>query len=633
VDSVFSRLRQFLPWSQPAIYGGVAMIAAIWVGVSFNLSVEHDRSLAAARQNTDNLARVFEEDIRRTITEIDREMRLLRASYQADGNLNLALSAAGLSTQGELLTEIRIIGPDGAVVASSSKPDTPRASSAERDYFLVQKESTADALFVSRPIFGRTSGIWLLQLSRPIRSADGSFLGEIVASLDPRYLAKFYHSISIGRDGAIFIAGLDGVVRASAGFKNDVIGGSMLNSQLFRRLKREDAGSFLTSGNQDGVKRFISYRVVQGYPLVIYVGQAEQEVLANYRRYRSSYFTFAYGATALILIVMSLSIRYRGTLNAAQGALKASEANARSKSRELELTLEHMSQGLMMVDADRNVMVMNRRAIALLGLPREYFGRQMQLDEIVSYLRGKGEFTLDPSAREGRHNDGVPVYERTRPNGTTLEIQTMALPDGGTVRTISDVSERKRREAQIAHMARHDALTDLANRTLFNERVERALSRMRHVRESFALFYLDLDRFKAVNDIHGHLAGDALLRCVAERLAGCVRDGDTLARLGGDEFAILQSAVERDEDVEAMAQRVLGAIAAPYYFEGHHAVIGISIGIAVAPGDGTSRESLFKAADAALYRAKSDGGNSYHFFRQSADAGASEVRLLPAASL
>ena len=632
MDGFFSTLRQLRPRSQPAIYVGAAMIAAIWVGISFHLSVMRDRSLAAAWQNSDNLARVFAEDIARVLTETDRVMRLLRASYQANGNLDLVRSASDLSPQGDLLTEIRIINSEGVVVASSSKPEMSRASSAERDYFLVQRESTADELFVSRPIFGRTSGVWLLQLSRPIRSPDGGFQGVIVASLDPRYLARFYHSINIGSDGAIFLAGLDGIVRASAGFKNDVIGGSMVNSELFRRLKRADTGSFLTQGNQDGIKRLISYRVVKGYPLVVYVGQAQQEVLANYSRYRTSYFTFADAATALILIVVGLAVRYRGTLNAAQSALKASEANARGKSRELELTLEHMNQGIMMVDADRNVMVVNRRAIDLLGLPEEYSGRRMKLDEIVSYLHGKGEFTLDPSAFEGKTREGVPSYERTRPNGRTLKIQTMALPDGGTVRTISDVSERRRREAQIAHMARHDALTNLANRTLFNERIERALARMRHARESFALFYLDLDRFKAINDLHGHLAGDALLRSVAERLAGCIREGDTLARLGGDEFAILQSAADREEDVEALAQRVLGAVAAPYFFESCHAVIGISIGIAVAPEDGTNREALFKAADAALYRVKSEGGNAYHFFRRGAEASAPQVRLMPAAN-
>jgi diguanylate cyclase (GGDEF)-like protein len=298
-----------------------------------------------------------------------------------------------------------------------------------------------------------------------------------------------------------------------------------------------------------------------------------------------------------------------------------------------------MNQGIMMVDADRNVMVMNRRVINLLGLPEDYFGKRVKLDDVLSYLWAKGEFgvdgdALEPKVRElilaGAMSADIDTYERLRPNGMTLEIHTMALPDGGVVRTITDVSERKRKELQIAHMARHDALTNLANRTLLNERIEQALARMLRQHEGFALFYLDLDRFKTVNDTRGHSAGDALLRNVADRLSACVRETDTVARLGGDEFAILQAATDRDDDAEILAQRVLQAVGAPYDREGHRAVIGISIGIAMAPRDGTNLEALLKSADVALYRAKLDGGNAYEFFGRVTDASKMPLKLLSA---
>lgn len=634
----YHALRQLRPWSQPAIYVGAAMVAAIWVGISLHLGVEYRRSLISTDQSNGNLARVFEEHIASTLMETDRTLRLLRTSYQVDGNFDLANSLPNVSPQRELLTEIRIIGPDGATIASTTGR-TAQRDSRDRDYFNVPKDSPADDLFISKPILGRTSGIWLLQLSRSIRSAGGAFQGVIVASLDPRYLAKFYQSIDVGQDGAIFLAGLDGVVRASAGFKSNVVGGSMLGSQLFTKIKQAETGSFLTAGNQDGLKRFVSYRVVKGFPLVVYVGQAEREVLANYWHDRSSYFAVAAGATVLIVIVVGFAVGYRGRLNAAQDALQASEAHARKKSLELEVTLEHINQGIMMIDADRNIMVMNRRVFDLLGLPEDYLGRRLKLDDVQSYLRAKGEFVLEGSsleqkAREPIPSGGMPAEigscEWPRPNGRTLEIQTMALPDGGVVRTISDVSERKRKEIEIAHLARHDALTNLANRTLLNERIDRALARMRRQHEGFALFYLDLDRFKAVNDIHGHPAGDALLRRVADRLSACVRETDTLARLGGDEFAILQDRADRQEDVEALAQRILETVGAPYYFDTYHAVIGISIGIAMAPSDGVNSEELFKAADAALYRAKSEGGNAYDFFGRVPQASPLPAKLQPA---
>ena len=353
-------------------------------------------------QNTGNLARVFEEHIVRTLMEADRAIVLLRSSYQANGNFDLASSFAKLSQQRDLIAEIRVVGPDGLVIASATRPIKAPVDSSDREYFQVQLNSKMDELFISKPIIGRTSGIRLLQLSRPIRAADGSFEGIVVASIDTRYLSNFYQSIDVGRDGSIFLAGLDGIVRASAGFKSEVVGGSMLGSQLFKNMQQADAGSFLTAGNQDGIKRFVSYRIVKGFPLVVYVGQAEQEVLANYRIDRSAYFAVAALATVLIVIVVCFAVRSRGKLDAASNSLQASEAHARTKSLELEVTLEHMSQGIMMVDAERNIMVMNRRVIDLLGLPEDCFGRRLNLDDVQSYLRAKGEFTLEASALAAR---------------------------------------------------------------------------------------------------------------------------------------------------------------------------------------------------------------------------------------
>jgi diguanylate cyclase (GGDEF)-like protein len=628
VNGFLGAWRRLRPWSQPAIYIGAAVIAAIWASVSFNLAIERERSLQSSIQSTGNLARVFEENIVRTLMEADRAMVLLRSSYQQSGNFDLAKSLGIL--ENDLLAQIRIVGPDGILISTNTGPISAPVDVHDREYFQVQQAASTDELFISKPILGRTRGIWLLQLSRAIRGADGSFHGVIVASLDPRYLAKFYESIDLGSDGVIFLAGLDGVVRASAGFKSDVVGDSMLGSNLFENIKRANTGWFLTAGTLDGVRRFVSYRVVKGHPLVVYLGQSQREVLAIYRSNQESHYAVAGGATLLIVIMMLFAVRYRGGLNAAQAALQASEASARNKSLQLEVTLEHMNQGIMMVDADRNVVVMNRRVIDLLGLPEDCFGERLRLADVQSHLLAKGELELEGSGPEhgtpsqivsDSQPTGFGFFERARPNGMTLEIYTKALPDGGVVRTVSDVTERKRKEVQIAHMVHHDALTDLANRTMLNERVAQALARMRRKHEGFALFYLDLDRFKAVNDMHGHPAGDALLLRLANRLSACARETDTIARLGGDEFAILLDATSRKEDAEVLAKRILEAVGTPYYFDGYNAMIGISIGIAMAPGDGTSAEELFKAADTALYRAKTQGGNAYEFFAPVTDAG------------
>jgi diguanylate cyclase (GGDEF)-like protein len=201
------------------------------------------------------------------------------------------------------------------------------------------------------------------------------------------------------------------------------------------------------------------------------------------------------------------------------------------------------------------------------------------------------------------------------------------MPDGGWVATHEDVTERHRTEARIEHMARHDALTDLPNRTLFAERVNTALQRTSKG-ELIAVLSLDLDRFKHVNDTLGHPVGDALLKVVAERLRRTVRESDTVARLGGDEFAVVQLAAPQLEGVTDLAQRIIDVLSAPYEIEGQQMVIGTSVGIAIAPTDGETVAALLKSADVALYRAKTDGRGRYRFFEPGMDAAMQARRQL-----
>ncbi len=182
-----------------------------------------------------------------------------------------------------------------------------------------------------------------------------------------------------------------------------------------------------------------------------------------------------------------------------------------------------------------------------------------------------------------------------------------------------DVTERGEAEARIAHMAHHDPLTELPNRTLFNVRLSEALARARRG-EQFALFCLDLDRFKDINDTLGHPIGDALLRAVTDRLRAGIRPTDTLARMGGDEFALIQSRLEQPDDAIALAERLIAALQEPFELEGYHVTSGSSIGIAIAPDDGTDGDSLLRRADMALYAAKGDGRGCYRLFERHMDA-------------
>ncbi|MGI9463804.1 MAG: putative bifunctional diguanylate cyclase/phosphodiesterase, partial [Aestuariivirgaceae bacterium] len=184
---------------------------------------------------------------------------------------------------------------------------------------------------------------------------------------------------------------------------------------------------------------------------------------------------------------------------------------------------------------------------------------------------------------------------------------------------VEDITEKRQNELQIAHMAMHDALTDLPNRILFNERMEHGLERVKRG-ETFAVLCLDLDRFKTINDTLGHAVGDELLKATSERLLNCVRGTDTVARLGGDEFAVIQIPSGYPEDAANIAKRIGDAVRAPFNIQGRQITIDTSIGIAVAPKDGTDPETLLHKADLAMYRAKADGRGTFHFFEPELDA-------------
>ncbi len=228
----------------------------------------------------------------------------------------------------------------------------------------------------------------------------------------------------------------------------------------------------------------------------------------------------------------------------------------------------------------------------------------------------------------------VTGYETTHVSKTGNEIHLVlnAIPllesDGrqiGTQGTANDITERKRAEDMIRHMAYHDALTDLPNRTLFTDRLNIALANARRAGQMVAVLFLDLDRFKVVNDTVGHGAGDQLLQQVAGRLTTLVRDGDTVARAGGDEFTVLLPNVTRREDIVDVASRIRETFRKPWRVNGHEFRITASIGIAVSPDDGDDAEPLVRNADTAMYRVKDEARDNFKFYATEMSASVSEL--------
>jgi two-component system cell cycle response regulator len=180
-------------------------------------------------------------------------------------------------------------------------------------------------------------------------------------------------------------------------------------------------------------------------------------------------------------------------------------------------------------------------------------------------------------------------------------------------RSIRYAIERKRAEERLTYLAQYDQLTGLVNRTLFRDRLVQAMARSKRLQQPLGLMLLDLDQFKPVNDTMGHNVGDLLLKAVAERLQECVREVDTVARMGGDEFTIILEGLTCEEDITLVAQRITTSLAEPFDLGEHKALIGVSIGITVYPTDDQEVDELLKHADAAMYRAKQQGGSSFQF--------------------
>lgn len=282
-----------------------------------------------------------------------------------------------------------------------------------------------------------------------------------------------------------------------------------------------------------------------------------------------------------------------------------------------DAALNNMSHGLVMVDRDRRLIVANDRFRAMfrIGVDQRIEGKKIEevfetirpgtrwSEMIISRLKALSEASI--AQRHGQFL--VEDAERA------LQVNHVAMADGGWVAIYDDITERRKIEAQTDFLAHHDALTKLPNRLMLARSLEQAI-RERKRDGFFALLLLDVDHFKYVNDTLGHLAGDTLLVEVGNRLKTCIDEPDMVARLGGDEFAILQAAPGSREDVAALAARVAATLAERYEIDGRHVMVSASVGISIFDSASQDTEKLLRNADIALYRAKSEGRATWRFF-------------------
>ncbi len=295
-----------------------------------------------------------------------------------------------------------------------------------------------------------------------------------------------------------------------------------------------------------------------------------------------------------------------------------------------EITLNSIGDAVMTTDTQGHVTYLNAEAEALTGWTRaEAFARE--LAEVFDVTDGlTGQYAQDPSQLAIEHDRKIRLkgnYILVSRDGNETSIEHSAAPihdrNGnilGAVIVFRDVIVSRERRLQMLHLAEHDALTDLPNRLLLNDRLARSIALARRYGRRLAVLFLDCDRFKHINDTLGHAVGDQVLRSVARRLTTCVRESDTVSRHGGDEILILLSEVDHPDDAGLIAEKIVASVAEPHLVAGHELTLTASVGIALYPEDGQDAQSLVMRADTAMYHAKNTGRNRVGFYKHDMDA-------------
>ena len=612
---------------------GILLVAAIACGDWQSIRMQRTASIENFLVGQTNLTNGMRAQTSQTLGMVDKALRDIAAAFSGNpfqateglaGRLRSRAAFDLLQNSLKPLTGIlslTLIDINGQTANESRvwppSDDTVARDLSRQDVMRQLRSGSGAPIAIGLPQRAAQSGTWSVLLARRLNDAAGRFAGIAVAEISLADLEDFYH-LAMPIHRTISLVRPDGTILLRYPNASAVAGRKMPAQSRFYTAAAKGGGTYFETDILDGKPVVAVSRPLPGLPLIIETLVPMDEVLAGWRAQRRwmilAGVVVCDGVIALICLFAAQLHRL---------AVRNSQLD--EARRQLDVAISNVSQGICFFDGQYKLIVCNDRLGEIYGLPRSATRPGTRFADMVEALFSVGapanltklELLM---SREGVEHASAPqdfVFEF--PDGRAVAVHERPMPDGGWVATHEDITDRRRSEEQISFLARHDALTGLPNRSLLAERIDLGRARTGPAC-GFAVLFLDLDRFKIVNDTLGHAAGDDLLKQVADRLRGAVRDGDTVARLGGDEFVVLQSNLKTPQAAALLAERIIAAIGAPYAIAGNEVLIGVSIGIDMATNNLGKPQDLLKNADIAMYSAKSEGRGMYRFFEPEMDA-------------
>ncbi|WP_407115342.1 EAL domain-containing protein [Bradyrhizobium sp. LMG 9283] len=597
----------------------------VWIGYFAITSSERADAVQQARSHGDSVAELFEENTERIFERVDQALLVVRALYAQDPatfSMKFWSDKTRIAT-GDVL-QFSLIGLDGYMLDTTAGYSGPPLYLGDREHFIEVMAQADDRLYVAKPVVGRVSHQWTIQLARKVFDLARNPAGVVVGSLSVDVVGRFYENAKLGAGGTLMLRNANHVVLAARGVDQNTVLGRRAPNRVEGELRDRFYAQYWNENRPNRSDRLITARKSRVFPLIFTVGISEQEI---YSRAALRQKVYLGGVLLLTFIILAATTFHWWR----QQALDRAHRELRDFASKFEDALRNLPQGLSMFDGRDRLIAFNRQWLELYGLVpedirigmdfRDVFAKQTAVLDVEAYL-------VDLKNRLAQSEQISNTVQF--PDGRVVYISYGRREGGGWVATHEDITERKASADRIERLAHYDSLTGLANRNLFKERLDEALVRSRRLEPAFAVLLLDLDKFKTVNDALGHQCGDALLKQVADRIKSQIRDADTAARIGGDEFAVIvaPSRAAMCDAAAGLAARLVQAIAEPYHIDGHPVVIGCSIGLALVPEHGTRVDEILRNADLALYRSKNAGRSCFHVYSAELKAEADQRNVL-----